>query len=88
MSEALHHDDEALAALAARLERLERLEEQLFFQEQTANALNGVVTGQQKQIDQLEARLAVMETKFRELWELLGDEGGEATVPPHYMQLS
>lgn len=43
----------------ARLARLERLEEQVFFQEQTISALNEALTGQQRQLDLLEGRLAV-----------------------------
>lgn len=89
MSELLHPaPDEELAALKARVNRLERLEEQVYFQEQTIAALNDVITLQQKQLDHHQARLDALEGKFRELWELLGQEGGEATVPPHYMQLS
>lgn len=89
MSELLHPArDEELAALKARVNRLERLEEQVYFQEQTIAALNDVITLQQKQLDHHQARLDALEGKFRELWELLGQEGGEATVPPHYMQLS
>lgn len=89
MSELLHPTpDEELAALKARVNRLERLEEQVYFQEQTIAALNDVITLQQKQLDQHQSRLDALEGKFRELWELLGEEGGEATVPPHYMQLS
>ena len=33
-------------------------------------------------------RMEAVEEKFRELWELVGNEGGEATVPPHYMRLA
>ena len=80
--------DEDLAALQARVARLERLEEQVYFQERTLSALNDVLTAQQEQLDDYQVRLEIMEQKFRELWELLGEEGGEATVPPHYLQLS
>lgn len=80
--------DEELSALKARVARLERLEEQVYFQERTLSALNDVIAMQQKQVDDSRARLETMEEKFRELWELIGEEGGEATVPPHYMRLS
>lgn len=88
MSELLHSPDAELAALKARVARLERLEEQVYFQEQTISALNDVITLQQRQLDLLQGRTERIEEKFRELWELVGEEGGEATVPPHYMQLS
>ena len=67
----------------ARLARLERLEEQVFFQEQTISALNEALTGQQRQLDLLEGRLARAEEKVRTLWEQLGEDGGVLTVPPH-----
>ncbi len=88
MSEFLHTDESEMAALKARIARLERLEEQVYFQEQTISALNDVITLQQRQLDLLQGRTERIEEKFRELWELVGEEGGEATVPPHYMQLS
>lgn len=69
----------------ARLARLERLEEQVFFQEQTISALNEALTGQQRQLDLLEGRLARAEEKVRTLWEQLGEDGGVLTVPPHYL---
>lgn len=65
--------------------RLERLEEQVFFQEQTISALNEALTGQQRQLDMLEGRLARAEEKVRTLWEQLGEDGGVLTVPPHYL---
>ncbi len=65
--------------------RLERLEEQVFFQEQTISALNEALTGQQRQLDLLEGRLARAEEKVRTLWEQLGEDGGVLTVPPHYL---
>lgn len=67
------------------LARLERLEEQVFFQEQTISALNEALTGQQRQLDLLEGRLARAEEKVRTLWEQLGEDGGVLTVPPHYL---
>ena len=87
MSELLHSPDAELAALKARVARLERLEEQVYFQERTLSALNEAITLQQRQLDDLQGRMEAVEEKFRELWELVGNEGGEATVPPHYMKL-
>ena len=69
----------------ARLARLERLEEQVFFQAQPISALNEALTGQQRQLDLLEGRLARAEEKVRPLWEQLGEDGGVLTVPPHYL---
>ncbi len=88
MSELLRSPDAELAALEARIARLERLEEQVYFQERTLSALNEAITLQQRQLDDLQARMEAVEEKFRELWELVGNEGGEATVPPHYMKLA
>lgn len=82
MSELLHSPDAELAALKARVARLERLEEQVYFQERTLSALNEAITLQQRQLDDLQGRMEAVEEKFRELWELVGNEGGEATVPP------
>ena len=67
---------------------VERLEEQVYFQERTLSALNEAITLQQRQLDDLQGRMEAVEEKFRELWELVGNEGGEATVPPHYMKLA
>ena len=88
MSELLHSPDAELAALKARVARLERLEEQVYFQERTLSALNEAITLQQRQLDDLQGRMEAVEEKFRELRELVGNEGGEATVPPHYMKLA
>ena len=78
-----------LAQSAAETDaRLERLEEQVYFQERTLSALNEAITLQQRQLDDLQGRMEAVEEKFRELWELVGNEGGEATVPPHYMKLA
>ena len=88
MSEFLNTPDAEILALKARIARLERLEEQVFFQDQSLSALNDVITTQQRQLDNMQGRLDAVERKFRELWALVGDDGGEATVPPHYMQLS
>lgn len=88
MSELLNSPDAGLSALEARVARLERLEEQTYFQEQTLSALNEAITLQQRQLDDLQGRMEAVEEKFRELLEVIGDEGGEATVPPHYMRLA
>ena len=78
MSELLRSPDAELAALEA----------QVYFQERSLSALNEAITLQQRQFDDLQARMEAVEEKFRELWELVGNEGGEATVPPHYMKLA
>lgn len=69
----------------ARLSRLERLEEQAFFQERSLNALHEALVLQQTQLDQLENRVKQMEEKVKTLWEIVGEDGGETTLPPHYL---
>lgn len=69
----------------ARLSRLERLEEQAFFQERSLNALHEALVLQQMQLDQLENRVKQMEEKVKTLWEIVGEDGGETTLPPHYL---
>ncbi|MEG1610356.1 MAG: SlyX family protein [Bilophila sp.] len=76
--------DAVTADILTRLARLERLEEQAFFQEKNLAALNDALTGQQRQLDLLELRIVRMEEKLLALWEQVGEEGGEATLPPHY----
>ena len=94
MSELLHSPDAELAALKARVARLERLEEQVYLEISSSEIVDGralnyyAVTLQQRQLDDLQGRMEAVEEKFRELWELVGNEGGEATVPPHYMKLA
>lgn len=74
-----------VADMLARLSRLERLEEQVFFQERSLNALHEALVLQQAQLDQLENRVERMEEKVRTLWEIVGEDGGETTLPPHYL---
>lgn len=74
-----------IADMLARLSRLERLEEQVFFQERSLNALHEALVLQQAQLDQLETRVERMEEKVRTLWEIVGEDGGETTLPPHYL---
>lgn len=74
-----------VADMLARLSRLERLEEQVFFQERSLNALHEALVLQQAQLDQLETRVERMEEKVRTLWEIVGEDGGETTLPPHYL---
>ena len=71
--------------LSALLERMERLESQVFFQERTITDLNDALTSQQNQLDLLENRLLRVEEKIGTLWEQFEDQGGELTVPPHYL---
>ena len=66
-------------------ERMERLESQVFFQERTITELNEALTSQQQQLDILEKRLLRVEEKTGTLWEQFEDQGGELTVPPHYL---
>ena len=71
--------------LSALLEIMERLESQVFFQERTITDLNDALTSQQNQLDLLENRLLRVEEKIGTLWEQFEDQGGELTVPPHYL---
>ena len=66
-------------------DRVNRLEEALFFQEETIRQLNDALTAQQIQMDLQQKQLAAAELRLKTLWRLLNDEGGELTVPPHYL---
>lgn len=82
-SERVEYPDSAEGLV--RLSRLERLEEQAFFQERSLNALHEALVLQQTQLDQLENRVKQMEEKVKTLWEIVGEDGGETTLPPHYL---
>lgn len=71
--------------LANKERRIARLEELTFFQEQTIADLNEALTAQQTQMDIQEKRLALLEARFSVLWQNLNEDGGELTVPPHYL---
>lgn len=66
-------------------DRLIEIETKLAFQEDTIQALNAALCRQQKQIDQLEATLALLVERYRQL-SLEQDAGGKPAheIPPHY----
>ena len=68
-------------------DRLARLEEQSYFQEQTIAELNQALTRQQRQLDEMEKRLALTEKRVTALLPLL-EEGGQSAPPPHYGALA
>lgn len=65
--------------------RLIEIETKLAFQEDTIQALNDVVCRQQSQIEQLEAKLALLIDRFRQLSEEpTGNQKPQDEKPPHY----
>lgn len=63
--------------------RVVELETQLTFQQATLEALNGVVTQQQAQLEQLEKRLAQVSASLR-LGGGTPSDGADEPPPPHY----
>jgi len=66
-------------------EQIARLEEQAYFQEKLLAQLNEALTGQQKQIDQLEKRLAALEENMTAVLDAAFQDGPVNSLPPHYM---
>ena len=66
-------------------ERIIRLEELAYFQEKLLSQLNAALTGQQRQLDDLETRLARLEENATTLIDSLGQDAPANTLPPHYM---
>ena len=64
-------------------EQIARLEELAYFQEKLLSQLNEALTGQQKQLDMLEKRLAELEENVTALMN--EQDGPVNTLPPHYM---
>lgn len=66
-------------------DRIVALEEKLAYQEHTIHELNDALVGQQRRIDQLEARCHALQQRVAGLAERLSDDGGrEEPPPPHY----
>ncbi len=66
-------------------DRLIELETKLAFQEDTLQILNEVVTRQQQQIERLEAQLALLIDRFRQLSDPpTGNLKPADEKPPHY----
>ena len=66
-------------------EKIVRLEEQSWFQERLLSQLNEALTLQQKQLDAAEKRIALLETRVRELLLSAPQDAPENALPPHYM---
>ena len=64
-------------------EQIARLEELAYFQEKLLSQLNEALTGQQKQLDMLEKRLAELEENVTALMN--AQDVPVNTLPPHYM---
>lgn len=65
-------------------EQIARLEELAYFQEKLLTQLNEALTGQQKQLDMLEKRVAELEENVTSLLDASQD-GPANTLPLHYM---
>ena len=66
-------------------EKIDRLEEQSWFQERLLSQLNEALTLQQKQLDAAEKRIALLESRVRELLLSTPQDAPENALPPHYM---
>ena len=76
--------DELKASISMTAEeQIARLEELAYFQEKLLSQLNEALTGQQKQLDMLEKRLAELEENVTTLMN--AQDGPVNTLPPHYM---
>lgn len=64
--------------------RLERLESVCAQQESTIEQLSDVVFTQQRALDELEKKLAILALKYRELAAMQSDDGPADVPPPHY----
>ena len=66
--------------------RLEELESRLAFQDELIENLNGVVARQDREIQDLRAKLKVLAERFRDLSDAASAPGSspEHEVPPHY----
>jgi SlyX protein len=65
-------------------ERLVDIETKIAYQEDLLQALNRVVSEQQKQIDQLELTCNALTARVRELTEAGGSSITQDEKPPHY----
>lgn len=69
-------------------EQLVDLQTRFAFQEDNLQALNDIVTSQQKQIDRLERELQLHREKLTDLMHAMADRGPAAAPaderPPHY----
>ncbi len=66
-------------------DKIDRLEELVFFQERLLSQLNEALTSQQRQIDRLEAKAAMLEKQLGDAVQAYLQEAPANTPPPHYM---
>lgn len=64
--------------------RLEALEVRVAYQDRTIEDLNGVVTAQWKQLDDLTKQMARMADRLRNIEENAPSPGEPEPPPPHY----
>ncbi len=69
-------------------EKIDRLEELTFFQERLLSQLNDALASQQRQLDRLEARTAMLEKKLDDVALAYSQEAPVNALPPHYMPTS
>jgi SlyX protein len=74
-------DDSTRTALAELEARIETLETRLSFQDLTIEELNGVITAQQRRIDELGAELTRLVSSVAPAGVVSKDDD---TKPPHY----
>lgn len=65
-------------------QRLDELETRLSFQDHTVHQLNEILTDQQRQIDQLHARIDILRQRLEAVGAALPAHAPADEVPPHY----
>lgn len=66
------------------IEKLEVLETQQAFQEDTIDALNQVIVQQQKDIEQLNLKVGILQERVKQTVESGSEIEAEEPPPPHY----
>ena len=66
------------------LDKLEVLETRQAFQEDTIDALNQVIIQQQKDIEQLQLKVGVLQERVKQTVESVSEIEVEEPPPPHY----
>lgn len=64
--------------------RLTDIEIKLAFQDDLLEALNRIVSGQQRQIDLLQGELQILYGQLKSMQQGISDAPVEETPPPHY----
>ena len=65
-------------------ERLEKIETKIAFLEDTVEGLNQTIYAQQKQMDQMQAIIASLASRVRDLSDTVGERLPANEKPPHY----